>query len=83
MHARVASFLAGSPTHLPRGKHAFMKDLLFVALLVGLTVVGLYSLYVNNPTFGSSRLFDYFGIAVWGLSADVAQRTLQGLQLPK
>ena len=80
---RVAAFVAGAPAHLPRGEHAFLKDLMFIALLARLIVVGLYSLYINNPTFGASRLFDYFSIAVWGLSADVAQRTLQGLQLPK
>ncbi len=83
MYARIASFLAGAPAHLPRGKHAFVKDLMSIALLVGLIILGLYTLYINNPTFGASRLFDYFGIAVWGLSADVAQRTLQGLQLPR
>jgi hypothetical protein len=82
-HARTASFLAGTPPHLPVGKYAFLKDLMFIALLVGLVIIGLYSLYIKNATFGASRLFDYFGIAVWGLSADVAQRTLQGLQLPK
>jgi hypothetical protein len=83
VHARVAMFLAGAPAHLPRGKYAFLKDIMFIFLLAGLIVLGLYNLYINNPVFGASRLFDYFGIAVWGLSADIAQRTLQGLQLPR
>lgn len=83
IHERIASFAAGAPPQLPVGRHGFVKDLMFVVLLVGLVIVGLYSLYTKNATFGSNGLFDYFSLAVWGLSADVAQRTLQGLQLPK
>jgi hypothetical protein len=83
LYARVASLVAGTPAHLPVGKHAFFKDLMFIALLAGLVIVGLYTFYIKNAIFGANFLFDYFGIAVWGLSADVAQRTLQGLQLPK
>lgn len=70
LHERLASFAAGTSPQWQAGK------------LVGLVLLGLFTLYAKDPTFGSNGLFDYFSIAVWGLSADVAQRTLQGLQLP-
>lgn len=83
VHIRAAAFLAGIPIHKQSGKYPFVQALMFITLLVGLVIVGLYTLYIKNATFGSSALFDYFGIAAWGLSADVAQRTLQGIQSPK
>jgi hypothetical protein len=82
-HVRAASLLAGISPHAPAGRYPFLKASMFIALLLGLMVVGLYGLYIKNATFGASPLFDYFGVAVWGLSADVAQRSLQGLQLPR
>ena len=82
-HVRFASFVAGMPQHAQHGKHSFLQACMFSALLAGLVVIGLFTLYAKNPTFGANLLFDYFGIVAWALSADVAQRTLQGIQLPK
>ena len=54
-------------------------------LLPALTVlllafVGFETLYVNGPTtFGAAALTDYLSAIVWGLSADVAARTLSAL----
>ena len=55
----------------------------FGVLFIGILVVGLYSLYFKNTTFGADIVYDYFSLLAWGLSADVAQRTLQNLQIPK
>jgi len=57
----------------------FVKPSLYLILLLSLALVGLYSLYVKNATFGSDLLFDYVGVFIWGMSADIAQRTLQNL----
>lgn len=59
-----------------------VRPLLFLLLLGGLALLGLQTLYVNaGASFGSAGLFDYLGLFLWGISADVAQRTLQDLQL--
>lgn len=58
-----------------------VRPLLSLALLIGLSIVGLNSLYIDNgATFGSKPLPDYFSLIFWGLSADVASRKLSGLQ---
>jgi hypothetical protein len=49
-----------------------------IILLLALCAIGLYILYVKVPTFGASGLYEYLGLFVWGLGADVAQRTLTG-----
>lgn len=54
---------------------------MFVHCWWALEILGLFTLYAKKSTFGSNGLFDYFSVAVWGLSADIAQRTLQGLQI--
>jgi hypothetical protein len=37
-------------------------------LLVGLTIVGLNTLYIEKgDTFGARPLSDYFGLLLWGL----------------
>jgi hypothetical protein len=49
-------------------------------LLVGLSVVGMRSLYMQKgSTFGADAFSDYLGLLVWGLSADVASRSLSNL----
>lgn len=59
----------------------FVRPLLYAVLLVGLTIVGLNTLYIEKgETFGSRPLSDYLGLLLWGLSADVASRSLSGLQ---
>ena len=57
----------------------FLRPLLWVLLIVGLLVVGLQQLYLKDPAFGSMAFNDYFGLFVWGTSADVASRTLSNL----
>jgi len=59
----------------------FVRPVLYGVLLVGLTIVGLNTLYIEKgETFGARPLSDYFGLLLWGLSADVASRSLSGLQ---
>lgn len=62
----------------------FVRPLLYGVLLVGLTIVGLNTLYIEkDETFGARPLSDYLGLILWGLSADVASRSLSGLQEQK
>ncbi|NET37404.1 MAG: hypothetical protein F6K19_36160 [Cyanothece sp. SIO1E1] len=56
------------------------KPVLYLALLVALSAVGLNSLYIQNgKTFGANPFTDYFGLILWGLSADIASRSLSNL----
>lgn len=62
----------------------FVRPLLYFVLIVGLTIVGLNSLYIEKgESFGARPMDDYLGLLLWGLSADVAGRglsTLKGTQ---
>jgi hypothetical protein len=80
---RIFRFLAGTRGPTPaRVKYAVVKPLLFFVLLVVLCLTGFNTLYVKAPAgFGSAGLFDLLGLFMWGLTADVAQSTLQ--RLPK
>jgi hypothetical protein len=76
--------LAGSPRVRTEARYWIARPLLFLILLVILVLIGLQTLYINvGATFGAGGVYDYLGLFIWGLSADVAQRTLQSLQLPK
>jgi hypothetical protein len=58
-----------------------VRPLLYLALLVGLLAVGIASLYVEGgAAFGANPFADYLGLALWGLSADVASRSLSNLK---
>lgn len=58
-----------------------VQPLLYLALIVGLIIIGLNTFYVENgATFGASLLADGIGLVLWGLSADVAGRSLSNLQ---
>jgi hypothetical protein len=58
-----------------------VRPLLSLILLVGLSAVGMGSLYVERgTTFGARPFADYLGLILWGLSADVASRSLSSLQ---
>jgi hypothetical protein len=58
-----------------------IRPFLSLTLLVGLSLVGLGSLYVDNGiTFGSRPFADYLGLILWGISADVASRNISSLQ---
>lgn len=57
-----------------------VRPLLSLALLFGLLVVGIRALYVEKGvTFGADPFADYLGLILWGLSADVASRSLSNL----
>lgn len=74
--------LAGSPHISAETRYWLVRPLLFIILLLILVLLGLQTLYINaGATFGAGGLYDYLGLFIWGLSADVAQRTLQNLQL--
>jgi hypothetical protein len=58
-----------------------VRPLLSLILLIGLSIVGINTLYVENgATFGAKPLSDYLGLILWGLSADVASRSLSSLR---
>ena len=61
----------------------FVRPFFFLLLLVLLAFTGLYSSYVKNLTFGVEGFFDYLSLFLWGISADVAQKTLQNLTLQR
>ncbi|PSB45497.1 hypothetical protein C7B80_16710 [Cyanosarcina cf. burmensis CCALA 770] len=57
-----------------------VRPLLWLTLLIGLSAVGMVNLYVENgSTFGAKRFADYFGLILWGLSANVASSSLSSL----
>lgn len=58
-----------------------VRPLIWLALLLGLIALGLKTLYVDNPIFGASGFADFLAVVFWGLSTDVASRTLSGLRL--
>ncbi|BAZ24146.1 hypothetical protein NIES4073_50380 [Kalymmatonema gypsitolerans NIES-4073] len=59
----------------------FVRPLLSLTLLLALTALGINSLYVENgKNFGARPFSDYLGLILWGLSADVASRSLSSLQ---
>lgn len=80
--AGLLGFVSGTPWVGVQVRYWLIRPLLGIILLVALCGIGLYTLYVKVPTFGASGLYEYLGLFVWGLGADVAQRTLSGLQLP-
>lgn len=72
-------FLSGSKFRT-QATYWFAQPLFSLALLLSLSVVGLRSLYVQKgATFGADPFSDYLGLLVWGLSADVASRSLSNL----
>jgi hypothetical protein len=73
-------FLSGLSTNSANARYWLARPLLSVALLLLLSLLGLQQLYVSaGTTFGSTGLYDYLGLLVWGLSADIAQRSVQTL----
>lgn len=82
--ARVLATLAGVNFMSAEARYWFWRPLFYLLLLVLLVLLGLKTLYLDSgSTFGSEGIYDYFGLFMWGLSADVVQRTLQTLQLPR
>lgn len=58
-----------------------VRPLLWLALLLGLLALGLKTLYVDNPIFGANPFIDYLGLLFWGLSSDMASRTISDLEI--
>lgn len=58
-----------------------VRPLLWFVLLLGLVALGMKTLYVDNPVFGASLFADILSLIFWGLSADVASRTLSNLRV--
>ncbi|MEB3359558.1 MAG: hypothetical protein VKK04_22725 [Synechococcales bacterium] len=59
----------------------FVRPLLYLVLLTGLTLTGLNTLYIETgETFGARPMADYLALLLWGLSADVASRSLSSLK---
>lgn len=57
-----------------------VRPVLSLVLLGGLSATGLGSLYVEKgETFGARPFSDYLSLILWGLSADVASRSLSNL----
>jgi hypothetical protein len=57
-----------------------VRPLLYIVLLLGLLVLGIQSMYVDKGlSFGANPVADYLGLVLWGLTADVASRTLSNL----
>jgi hypothetical protein len=62
-----------------------LQPVLFLVVLVVLVLAGLKALYVDSTggaTFGALGIYDYLGLFLWGLGAEVAQKSLQQLKLP-
>lgn len=58
-----------------------VRPVLSLGLLVGLALVGVNELYVEKGVaLGAKPLSDYWGLILWGLSADVASRSLSNLK---
>ena len=59
----------------------FVRPLLYLVLLTGLTLTGLNTLYIEQgENFGARPMSDYLTLLLWGLSADVASRSLSSLR---
>jgi hypothetical protein len=72
--------LAGSQPVSARVVYRYLQPLTFITLLVGLVILGMQTLYARpGVPFGLNGVFDYLALFVWGVSAEVAQRTLQQL----
>jgi hypothetical protein len=75
---QIVGALVGSASPAT-SKLVVAAKLAFLASLVLLAIIGVQTLYISAPTFGDDGLVDYLGLVLWGLSADIANRTLQNL----
>ncbi len=78
---RSLIFLSGVSSEVrAEATYWVVRPLLSLALLFGLSVVGIRALYVEKGvTFGGDPFSDYWELVLWGLSADVASRSLSNL----
>ncbi len=57
-----------------------VRPILSLVLLLLLVLWGMQALYVNaGATFGAAGVYDYMGLLLWGLTADVVSRSLSNL----
>ena len=76
---RSLIFLSGSEFRT-EATYWFARPLFSLALLLGLSIVGIRTLYVEKgATFGADPFSDYWGLVLWGLSTDIASRSLSSL----
>ena len=76
---RSLIFLSGSEFRT-EATYWFARPLFSLALLFGLSIVGIRTLYVEKgATFGADPFSDYWGLVLWGLSTDIASRSLSSL----
>ena len=79
--AKLLAALSGIQTLNAEFRYWFIRPFLWLVLLIVLVLLGLQTLYVNaGATFGVNGLYDYLGLFLWGLSADIANRGLRRLQ---
>jgi hypothetical protein len=58
-----------------------LRPLLYLVLMGVLLAIGLQSLYLEKgATFGANPLTDYLSLLFWGLSAEVASKTLSTIK---
>jgi hypothetical protein len=78
--SRMRSLLAqlsGLQTVNAVTRYWFIRPVLSIVLLVLLLLIGLETLYVHSGgAFGAAGVYDYLPLFLWGITADVAQRTL-------
>jgi hypothetical protein len=76
----VLPALAGVEITSTRSAVLYWQPLLSLVLLGVLALIGLQTQYVNpGATFGAGGITDYVGLFLWGISSDIAQKTLQSL----
>ncbi|HZI86003.1 MAG TPA: hypothetical protein VFD48_04165, partial [Pyrinomonadaceae bacterium] len=81
--ARALAWLSGANVMNAEVRYWLVRPLLFILLLFLLVMVGLKTLYLDaGASFGSEGLYDYLGLFMWGISAEVTQNALQNLRLP-
>lgn len=76
---RFVYWLAGIEPGVAADARLVIRPLLTLVLIFLLVGLGLKTLYTSNATFGSGGFVDYFALIIWGLSADIASRTLTNL----
>ncbi|NET44149.1 hypothetical protein [Okeania sp. SIO2B3] len=79
--AKFLAALSGVQTLNTEVRYWLIRPILWLVLLIVLVLLGLQTLYVNaGATFGVNGLYDYLGLFLWGLSADIANLGLRKLQ---
>ena len=63
----------GIPGHLQYGKYSFLEALLIIALLIGLVVVGLFTLYTRTLLLVQAG----YSAKVYGTSNEIFETSLQ------